>query len=76
MLLKLLALVLAAVCAVMAIILTMAAASSTSSQHADNAAAGLNEGARDGGDRGCITLLGLDFDLRCALRRGRSGEGY
>ena len=70
--------VLAAVLAVAAIVLTMAMANSTASQHTVTVAAstGPFEGARDGDDLGCVTLLGLDYDLRCLLRRGRSGEGY
>ena len=67
---KVLPFVLAAVCAVVAIILTMAVANPANTQQTVTSAApgvGAIEGVRDADDLGCITLLGLDFDLRCTL---------
>ena len=67
---KLLPFVLAAGCAVVAIILTMAVANSaTRQQTVTSAAAGVGaiERVRDPDHLGCITLLGLNFDLRCTL---------
>ena len=67
-LVKLLSLIVAAVFVVLAIVLTLSVANSTSQLTVTSAVA--VSPFRPDGDTdqlGCITLIGLDFDLRCRL---------
>jgi hypothetical protein len=67
-LVKLLSLIVAAVFVVLAIVLTLSVANSTSQLTVTSAVAvSPFRPDRDTDQLGCITLIGLDFDLRCRL---------